>query len=187
MTGCKHPDGMNSLRQILTPESIVNNNNNNDTVRKLVALGWLLAVKYVKTAECLSISHFMNNEYRQTVRLFQYCLRWTRHPNMLSDALVENERCLHLSEQNRPENDSNTLLDVVIHLDDGSSLKLHSLVLAASSILFQAIGQVRIIMQSNESLSFQDHSEYLLYIIVRHTTHTKHKKHKHGWRWTESR
>ena len=40
---------MNSLRQILTPESIVNNNNNNDTVRKLVAFGWLLAVKYVQT------------------------------------------------------------------------------------------------------------------------------------------
>ena len=63
---------------------------------------------------------------------------------MLSDALSENERSLQLSEQNRAENDSDTLLDVVIHLDDGSSLKLHSLVLAASSNLFQAIGQVRI-------------------------------------------
>ena len=62
---------------------------------------------------------------------------------MLSDALSENERSLQLSEHNRAENDSDTFLDVVIHLDDGSSLKLHSLVLAASSNLFQAIGQVR--------------------------------------------
>ena len=83
---------------------------------------------------------------------FQYCLRWTRHPDMLSDALSENERSLQLSgQQTRSGNDSDTFLDVVIHLDDGSSVKLHSLVLAASSKLFQVIGQVRILIHLNKS------------------------------------
>ena len=36
---------MNSLRQILTPESIVNNNNNNDTVRKLLTLNGFSSLK----------------------------------------------------------------------------------------------------------------------------------------------
>ena len=133
---------MNSLRQILTPESIVNNNNNNDTVRKLLTLNcqWVFITESLDVFALIIIS-ILN------IRLLQYCLRWTRHPHMLSEALAENERCLQLSEQNRTENDSETLLDVVIHLDDASSLKLHSLVLAASSNLFQAIGQVRIIKQ----------------------------------------
>ena len=83
---------------------------------------------------------------------FQYCLRWTRHPDMLSDALSENERSLQLSgQQTRSGNDSDSFLDVVIHLDDGSEVKLHSLVLAASSKLFQVIGQVRILIHLNKS------------------------------------
>ena len=63
----------------------------------------------------------------------QYCLRWTRHPNMLCAAL-ESSSDLSAEEP---------FLDLVLHLDDGSVVHLHSLVLAASSQYFSSLGKVR--------------------------------------------
>ena len=63
----------------------------------------------------------------------QYCLRWTRHPNMLCAAL-ESSSDLSAEEP---------FLDLVFHLDDGSVVHLHSLVLAASSQYFSSLGKVR--------------------------------------------
>ena len=51
---------------------------------------------------------------------------------MLSDELVETEKNLHFA--------SDSSHDVIIHLDDTSQVKLHSLVLAAFSDLFSEIG-----------------------------------------------
>ena len=67
---------------------------------------------------------------------FQYCLRWTRHAYMLSDALELNKNEISTNFQEDP------LLDLTIHLDDGSVMKLHSVVLAAGSDYFQSLGQV---------------------------------------------
>ena len=83
------------------------------------------------------------------VNYFQYCLRWTRHPHMLSDALELNKNEIsklspkvgteeHPSLNNTP----GPLMDLTIYLDDGSLVKLHSVVLAAGSEYFQTLGQV---------------------------------------------
>ena len=61
----------------------------------------------------------------------QYCLRWTRHPNMLCAAL-ESSSDLSAEEP---------FLDLVFHLEDGSVVHLHSLVLAASSQYFSSLGK----------------------------------------------
>lgn len=58
---------------------------------------------------------------------------------MLSEALIENEQQVSFTEKSK---DDESFLDVVIHLDDGSLVKIHSIVLAASSELFQTVGQV---------------------------------------------
>jgi len=64
-----------------------------------------------------------------------YCLRWTRHAYMLSDALELNKNEISTNFQEDP------MLDLTIHLDDGSVIKLHSVVLAAGSDYFQSLGQ----------------------------------------------
>ena len=64
----------------------------------------------------------------------QYCLRWTRHPNMLCAAL-ESSSDLSAEEP---------FLDLVFHLEDGSVVHLHSLVLAASSQYFSSLGKVSV-------------------------------------------
>ena len=81
---------------------------------------------------------------------------------MLSEALLENEREVVLSQTSRHEDES--FLDVLIHLDDGSTVKMHSLVLAASSELFQSIGQVRGCVNENTKnfFSFMKH-KYAIY------------------------
>ena len=53
---------------------------------------------------------------------------------MLSDELVETEKNLHFASS------TDSSHDVIIHLDDTSQVKLHSLVLAAFSDLFSEIG-----------------------------------------------
>lgn len=58
---------------------------------------------------------------------------------MLSEALIENEQQVSFTEKSK---DDESFLDVVIHLDDGSLVKIHSIVLAASSELFLTVGQV---------------------------------------------
>jgi len=90
---------MNSLKQILTPDSIVNNNkNNNDT----------------------------------------YCLRWTRHPNMLCSALEESRP----EARQKESGPGDPGLDLVLHLDHGEEVHLHSLVLAASSQYFNILAKL---------------------------------------------
>ena len=71
----------------------------------------------------------------------QYCLRWTRHPDMLAAALSRSRG----AEDGDRREAAETLepnLDVIIHLDDGNLVRLHSLVLAAASQLFKVIGEV---------------------------------------------
>jgi len=74
-----------------------------------------------------------------------YCLRWTRHPHMLADALEINKNEISkVSRKQTTENGpfSDPLMDLTVHLDDGSHIKLHSVVLAAGSDYFQTLGQV---------------------------------------------
>lgn len=68
-----------------------------------------------------------------------YCLRWTRHPHMLSDALEQNKNDIWKNFQEDPPAD--TLMDLTIHLEDRSNIKLHSVVLAAVSDYFQCLGE----------------------------------------------
>jgi len=73
-----------------------------------------------------------------------YCLRWTRHPHMLADALEINKNEISkVSRKQTTENGpfSDPLMDLTVHLDDGSHIKLHSVVLAAGSDYFQTLGQ----------------------------------------------
>ena len=55
---------------------------------------------------------------------------------MLSDALEINKDDIATNVQN------DNLMDLTIHLDDGSHVKLHSVVLAAASRFFQMLGEV---------------------------------------------
>ena len=66
----------------------------------------------------------------------QYCLRWTRHPDMLAAALSRSRGA------EDGDREAAEMLDVIIHLDDGNLVRLHSLVLAAASQLFKVIGGV---------------------------------------------
>ena len=70
----------------------------------------------------------------------QYCLRWTRHPDMLAAALSRSRGAEDGDREAAETLEPN--LDVIIHLDDGSLVRLHSLVLAAASQLFKVIGEV---------------------------------------------
>ena len=59
---------------------------------------------------------------------------------MLSDALELNRNDIATNVDEEYRKDS--LKDLTIHLDDGSNIKLHSVVLAAGSDYFQTLGQV---------------------------------------------
>jgi len=65
-----------------------------------------------------------------------YCLRWTRHAFMLSDSLEINKEDISTNVED------DHLMDLTIHLDDGSHVKLHSVVLAACSRYFQELGEL---------------------------------------------
>lgn len=64
-----------------------------------------------------------------------YCLRWTRHKYMLSDALELN------NDEISTNVEDDALMDLTVHLDDGSHVRLHSVVLAASSHFFRGLGE----------------------------------------------
>ena len=97
---------------------------------------------------------------------------------MLSEALLENEREVVLSQKSRQDDES--FLDVLIHLDDGSTVKMHSLVLAASSQLFQSIGQVRAVTMKAPKPCVLKHKSihfgkfFSFYDLNYSDTHNKH-------------